>query len=45
MPLRTAQLLLSEAKIGSANHQYAQTWRQHSVAKYGPLQPEYVLAP
>ncbi len=34
--------------IGSAKIQYAQTWHQNclsSVARYQPLQPEYVLAP
>ena len=34
--------------IGSAKTHYAQTWHQNSlssVARYQPLQPEYVLAP
>ena len=34
--------------IGSAQIHYAQTWHQNSlssVARYQPLQPEYVLAP
>ena len=34
--------------IGSAQTHYAQTWHQNSlssVARYQPLQPEYVLAP
>ncbi len=34
--------------VGSAKIQYAQTWHQNSlssVARYQPLQPEYVLAP
>ncbi len=34
--------------IGSAKTRYAQTWHQNSlssVARYQPLQPEYVLAP
>ncbi len=34
--------------IGSAKTQYAQTWHQNSlssVARYQPLQPEYVRAP
>jgi len=34
--------------IGNAKHHYAQTWHQSSlssVARYQPLQPEYVLAP
>ncbi len=34
--------------IGSAKTQYAQTWHQNSlssVARYQPLQPEFVLAP
>ena len=34
--------------IGNAKNHYAQTWHQSSlssVARYQPLQPEYVLAP
>ncbi len=34
--------------IGNAKTHYAQTWHQNSlssVARYQPLQPEYVLAP
>ncbi len=34
--------------IDNAKHRYAQTWHQlslSSVARYQPLQPEYVLAP
>jgi len=34
--------------IGNAKNHYAQTWHQNSlssVARYQPLQPEYVLAP
>ncbi len=40
--------LVVRAVVGNAKTHYAQTWHQidlSSVARYQPLQPEYVLAP